>query len=137
VLAKVRHLIDSSAITKLAHPTVADVLIPLIDAGTAATCGVIDLSLLANMHEPADLSLVATIRAAAFQWLPTEDQDFRRALAVQALLAETGKQLPPWPELVVAAVAERHGVAVLHCSSGYDVIGKVTGQEMRWAAEGH
>ena len=62
---------------------------------------------------------------ASFHWLPTNDEDFRRALEVQTLL--TGA-LVPWTLLVVAAVAERHQVTLLHDEPAFDQIAKVTGQ---------
>lgn len=38
----------------------------------------------------------------------------------------------PIPDLVIAATAEHHDVAVLHYDSDFDVIADVTGQPMRW-----
>jgi predicted nucleic acid-binding protein len=60
------------------------------------------------------------------------DGDLRRAVQVQALVAETGQRLTGWPALVVAAVAERHRVSVLHYDADFDLIAKVSGQDTRW-----
>ena len=36
------------------------------------------------------------------------------------------------PDLLVAAVAERAHVTVLHCDADYDLVAQVTGQPLRW-----
>jgi predicted nucleic acid-binding protein len=36
------------------------------------------------------------------------------------------------PDLLIAAVAERERVTVLHYDGGYDRIAQVTGQPVRW-----
>jgi predicted nucleic acid-binding protein len=61
--------------------------------------------------------------------LHTLDADHIRAQAVYAELLDDGLCVS-WPKLVVAAVAERDGVAVLHHDDVFDLIGKVTGQPM-------
>jgi hypothetical protein len=128
----VRWLVDSSAITRLVHAEVAEVLGPLVDAGQVGTCGVVDLRLYARVRDLTALPTVSAARSAAFHWLAMADQDFRRALEVQALLAGHGQQVAGWPCLLVAAVAERHRVAVLHYDEDFDLITKVTGQGVQW-----
>ena len=59
-------------------------------------------------------------------------QDIRRALDTQAALAERGPHRVGWPHLVTAAVAERHGVTLLHYRADYDLIAEVTGQPVEW-----
>ncbi len=52
-----------------------------------------------------------------------------RAVQVQALLADQGQRRPPSvPDLLVAAVAERAGLTVLHVDKDFDLIAGVTGQ---------
>jgi hypothetical protein len=126
----VRYLVDTSAILQLGHEDVATVLEPLLTAGHLATCGVIDLKLYAMIRSSGDLAHVRAIRAASFQWLATNDEDFLRALQVHAELAEQGQHDVGWPELVVAAVALRHGVTVLHCNGDFERIAGVTGQRV-------
>src|SRR5262249_22574455 len=107
-MTDVRWLVDSSAISRLVRAEAAELLGPLLDAGQVGTCGVIDLRLYARLRDLAVLPTVSSVRAASFHWLAMEDQDFRRALEVQALLAEHGQRLAGGPGLLVAAVAERH-----------------------------
>jgi predicted nucleic acid-binding protein len=127
-----RILVDTSALSRLAWPEVAAVLSPLIEAGTIATCGVIEMGLLSLLRDPADAHEIRTSRAAAFPWLATEDADLRRALAVQALLVDGHQHPISWPALMIAAVAERHQVAMLHYDPALAVIAKVTGQPAEW-----
>src|SRR5262249_16066825 len=51
---------------------------------------------------------------------------------VHAELAEQGQHHVAWPDLIVAAVAERHQVTVLHYNPAFALIAKVTGQHVEW-----
>jgi predicted nucleic acid-binding protein len=52
-----------------------------------------------------------------------------RAVQVQALLADQAKhRAPAVPDLLVAAVAERLGLTVLHLDKDFDTIATITGQ---------
>ena len=39
-------------------------------------------------------------------------------------------------DLVIAAVAERHRVAIMHYDADYDLIATVTGQQAEWVPRG-
>jgi len=55
----------------------------------------------------------------------------RRAIEVQMALADQGShRAPSVPDLLIAAVAERSGLTVLHCDKDFDLIADVTGQSM-------
>ena len=129
-MALERFLVDASAIAWWSCAEVAQRLDVLAAAGVVDTCGVVDLQLLGMVHDPQTYTKVAALRGAAFKPLDTSEADFRRAAQVQALLVAGGESGVAWPLLVVAAVAERHGVTVLHGDARYDLIGKVTGQGM-------
>jgi predicted nucleic acid-binding protein len=136
MLTNALYLVDSSAIVRLGEPEVAAVLEPLVARGLVATCGVVDLELFGRVADADDRAQIAATRAAAFHWLPTTDDDLRRALEVQALVAAGHTpQRAGWPPLVVAAVAERHGHVVLHSSPDFDGITKVTGQTVEWVGK--
>jgi predicted nucleic acid-binding protein len=129
------HLADTSALARLRHPAVAAVLGPLIEAGLVATCGVIEFEIGWAARSGADLDQVRTDRDVGYEWLPTLDEDWRRALAVQAALWHSGQvRAVGLPDLLVAAVAERERVTVLHYDSDYDLIAKITSQPARWVA---
>jgi len=93
-----------------------------------ASCGVVELRLLGALRDAGTYATVAGLRRQAFKLLEMNEADVRRALEVQALLVERREYGIPWPALLVAAVAERHGVTVLHSNPCYDVVVGVTGQ---------
>jgi predicted nucleic acid-binding protein len=130
--AVARYLADTSAITRFPHTEVAAELGPLVADGVLATCGVIDLELRYSARGSAAYTRIAATRRESFAWLSTEDIDLHRALAIQTELAERGLHRTAWPELLIAAVAERHGVTVLHYDAEYDLIAEITGQSVAW-----
>jgi predicted nucleic acid-binding protein len=69
---------------------------------------------------------------AAYEWLPTHDEDWRRAPGAQAALWRGGQvRVVGFPHLLTAAVAERERVTVLHYNSDFDLIARVTGQPVQ------
>ncbi len=131
--AVARYLADTSALARLRHPQVAEVLGPLIEAGLVATCGVIEFELAWATRTAAEFNELRTDRDLGYEWLATHDEDWRRALEVQAVLWRGGQMRSVGlPDLLVAAVAERERVTVLHYDADYEIIAKVTGQAIRW-----
>jgi len=128
-----RFLVDTSAWIRYPEPAVGARLDELSAAGQLATCGLVDLQLLGVLRDAGTYATVAAMRRAALTVLEMNEADTRRALEVQALLVERGEYGTPWAALVVAAVAERCGMAVLHCDACYDVIASTTGQASEWA----
>jgi len=132
-MAVASHLVDKSAYGRLHLPPVYDALEPLITRGLVAVCGTTALELLYSAQSFVDHAKIADALGAAFEWLPTEDVDFRRACQVSAELAETSKHRAVGvADLIIAAVAERHRVTVLHYDADYDLIAEVTGQPAEW-----
>jgi predicted nucleic acid-binding protein len=130
------HLADTSALARLGRPEVAAALGPLIEAGLVATCGVIEFELGWATRTSAEFDQVRADRDAGYEWLATHDQDWHRALNVQATLWRTGRvRAVGFPDLLVAAVAERERVTLLHYDSDYDLIAGVTGQPMQWVVQ--
>ncbi len=103
-------LADATALVRYAEPAVAAGLLPLLVLGEVATCAAVNYEL---------GSLVG---------------DNESASALVAALRRQGQPYLPWSRLVVAAVAERYSATVLHDTSDYDLISKVTGQTMEWVA---
>jgi predicted nucleic acid-binding protein len=130
------HLADTSALARLGRPEVAAALGPLIEAGLVATCGVIEFELGWATRTSAEFDQVRADRDAGYERLATHDQDWHRALDVQATLWRTGRvRAVSFPDLLVAAVAERERVTLLHYDSDYDLIAGVTGQPMQWVVQ--
>jgi predicted nucleic acid-binding protein len=112
---------------------VAAVLVPLIESGVVATCGVIEFELGWATRSSAEFDQVRADRDAGYEWLATHDEDWRRALDVQAALWPGGRmRAVGLPDLLIAAVAERERVTVLHYCSDYELIAQVTGQPVHW-----
>jgi predicted nucleic acid-binding protein len=128
-----RYLADKSALARLRHPSVSAVLAPLILAGDVATCGIIELEILYSARSHADFARTRATRARAFPALPVLQADFDRAIAVMEALALRGQhRAVGLPDLLIAAVAERAQVTVLHYDADYDLVAAVTGQPTHW-----
>ncbi len=128
----VRYLVDVSAVTKMTDPPVAARLGPLVEAGVVDACIMTTIELVAAVDDLQRLPTVVALHQAAFAHLDTTEADLRRAAAVQLALAEQGYRLPRSAPLVVAAIAERHRVVVLHHDTSFDLIAKVTRQNTEW-----
>jgi predicted nucleic acid-binding protein len=73
----------------------------------------------------------------AVRLLSTTPDDWRRALVVHRMLAESGpghQRSVRLVDLIVAAVAERHRYPIAHVDRDYDRIAGLTGQPVRWVA---
>ncbi|HUC58658.1 MAG TPA: PIN domain nuclease [Streptosporangiaceae bacterium] len=131
--AVARCIADTSALARLRHPAVANALGPLIEAGLVATCGVIEFELGWATRNPAEFRQLRADRDLGYEWLPTLDEDWHRALNVQAALWDAGRiRAVGFPDLLIAAVAEREGVTILHYDSDYDYIAAISGQPAQW-----
>jgi len=127
------HLADTSALARLHRSAVAAVLGPLIEAGLVATCGVVEFELGWATRTGAEFDEVRADRGEGYEWLATRDEDWHRALDVQAVLWHTGRvRAVGFPDLLIAAVAERELVTLLHYNSDYDLVAEVTSQPMQW-----
>jgi hypothetical protein len=127
------YLAGTSALARMRHPAVAAVLVPLIEAGLVGTCGVIEFELGWATRSSEEFDQVRADREAGYEWLATHDEDWRRALEVQGRLWRGGRmRAVGLPDLLVAAVAERERVTVLHYDGDYDFISEVTSQPAQW-----
>lgn len=128
-------LVDTSALV-LAKRN-ADVRVWLTEAAVrdeVAICPVIALEYLMGArtaHDYAQLELALD----AFRALPIEPADWTQARSVHRDLASSGaghQRSVRIPDLLIAAVAERNGLAVVHYDEDYDRIAAITGQPTRW-----
>jgi predicted nucleic acid-binding protein len=125
---------DKSALVRLGQPQ-AIWLVEQILGGNVARCGIIDLELYYSATSHRDLVRLRSDREAAFAHVDTGEQDLRRAAAVLEELSRSGHhRAVRLPDLVIAAVAERHGLTVVHYDADFDHIRRVTDQPMRWLA---
>ena len=126
-------LVDSSALNRLGHPSVTAVLAPLIEQARVATTGVLNLEALYSATSPADYERLWSYRTTVFEYLDTDERDVQRALEVQRALAERSSHRgAKLPDLLIAAVAERERITVLHYDADFDLIASVTDQPVEW-----
>lgn len=117
------------------HPAVRDRLGPIIEAGEAATCAIIDLEVLFSARNRQDHDVIRRRRSLAYDSVPIDDSVLERAIDIQAELARSGRHRLPIPDLIIAAAAEAAGLIVLHYDHDYDLIAEVTGQPVEWVVE--
>ena len=128
------YLIDKSALARMEHPRVRARVGPLIEAGEAATCAIIDLEVLYSTRNRSDHMRTRLRRELAYRRIELTEAIFERAIEVQGLLAGRGQHRLPIPDLVIAAAAEADRMAVLHYDSDFDTIAVVTQQDVEWVA---
>jgi predicted nucleic acid-binding protein len=111
---------------------VATRLIPLLEAGEVAVSGVLELELLYSARSHADF-LAVRDELRGYPRLEFVEADFGRAADVMEVLARRGQhRAAGLPDLLQAALAERHGVTLLHYDADFDVIAAVTHQAADW-----
>lgn len=127
------YLADKSALARMRHPAVASRLEPLITLGEVATCGLVELEVLWSARGWRELRETRRERALAFPYLTTVEDDFVRAIEVMTELARRRlHRTASIPDLLIAAVAERSDLTVLHYDRDFDRIAAVTGQPTEW-----
>ncbi len=127
-----RYLADKSALARMNQVAVATRLGPLLVGGDVATCAIVDLEILFSARTHSELVRIRAERAA-FPGLLMDQRDFDRAVDVMDGLARTGHHRAAGiPDLLIAAVAERHRLTVLHYDKDFDVIAGVTKQPVEW-----
>jgi len=69
----------------------------------------------------------------ALPWAAIDDAVERRAVDAQRQLARTGHHRLPPVDILLAALADRHGLGILHYDRDYDLIAART--DLRFASE--
>jgi predicted nucleic acid-binding protein len=126
-------LADKSALARRqTRAQVREALDPLLLEGEVATCGIVDLEMLYSASSRSNYRATAK-SLRGMPRAPLDEGCIQRALEVQAMLAERSQhRAVPLPDLLVAACAERAGLAVLHYDADFDRIAKLTGQRVQW-----
>lgn len=132
---KARFLIDKSALARMPLAPVRARLAPIIEAGEAATCGIVDMEVLYSARNHEEYVRIRQRRWLAYESVPITEETFRHALAVQEKLARSGRHRVPIPDLLIAAAAAAAGLTILHYDRDYDLIAEVTGQPVEWVVE--
>ena len=128
------YLIDKSALARMQDPRVQARLAPVIAAGEAATCAIIDLEVLYSTRNRDEHARTRARRQLAYRNVELTDAIFQRAIDVQGMLATRGHHRLPIPDLIIAAAAEAAGMTILHYDADFETIAAVTRQETEWVA---
>jgi predicted nucleic acid-binding protein len=132
-VAVATHLADKSALARMDNVAVARRLGPMIEAGSVGTCGIIELEVRFSARSHPEYEQISYDRALGYESFPMPDEIWDRALQVQAVLSERGQlRAVKFPDLLIAATAERHRLAVIHYDADYDLIAGVTDQDCEW-----
>lgn len=127
-----RYLADTSVWARMTERDVYHAVLPLLERGLVATCGIVDLEVLYSTRGGDDHLRVRDQRRG-MGWMPMPDEVWDRAIEVQGLLARNGRHRgAALPDLLVAATAERHDATVLHYNADYDLIAEITEQPTQW-----
>ena len=126
------YLIDKSALARMQHLRVQARVGPIIEAGEAATCAIIDLEVLYSTRNQDEHARTRARRELAYRRVALTEAIFRRAIDVQGMLAGRGRHRLPIPDLIIAAAAEAAAMTVLHYDADFDAISAVTSQPMEW-----
>lgn len=125
-MGRLTHLLDNSVHARLASPTVARQFLDLQAEGRVARCGILHVEALFSARDPRRMH-EQLVRALPL--VPTHQADFERACEVMLLLADRGQHRAVGAaDLVLAAVAERAHLTVLHYDRDFEHIAAVTGQ---------
>jgi predicted nucleic acid-binding protein len=72
-------------------------------------------------------------RAQAFTSVATTQADFDRTMDIMEQLARRGLHRSVGiPDLLIAAVAERNNLTIIHYDADFESVAAVTGQPMQW-----
>lgn len=132
---RARYLIDKSALARMPLAPVRSRLAPIIEAGEAATCSIIDLEVLYSARNAEDHERIRQRRSLAYHSVPITETILQRAVDIQGELARSGRHRVPIPDLIIAAAAEAFGLTLLHYDHDYDLIAEVTRQPVEWVVE--
>ena len=122
---RARYLVDKSALARMPIEAVRSRLAPIIEAGEAATCAIVDLEVLFSARNYEEHERIRRRRSLAYDSVPITESTLQRAIDVQAEL----------PDLIIAAAAEAAGLIVLHYDRDYDLIAEITHQPTEWVVE--
>jgi len=107
-----------------------------LEDGKIAVCDMVVFELLWSARDIADFQAMETALLAC-PWLSIEPRDWDEARRIFRELAARGPlhhRQVKIPDLLIAAVAARHAMTLIHYDADYDTIASVTGQSTRWAA---
>lgn len=127
-------LVDTSVLTRLPNSEVRAAVAPLAAQGRVGRCTMSDLETGFSARNANEWD--ALQRAlGAFPLVDVVSSDFDQAKESQRALAALGLKGRKVPDLIIAAVALRMELTVLHYDRDFELIEQVTGQPTKWIVE--
>jgi predicted nucleic acid-binding protein len=128
------YLADKSALVRVGLADAGWLATEIMD-GNVRRSSMTDLEIFYSATSHRALVEVIEERHAAFRVVDTQQEDWDRAVEVMTMLAKDGKHRSVGiPDLLIAAIAERHLLTLVHYDSDFDHVAEVTGQPTRWLA---
>lgn len=128
-------LVDTSALVLgVRDPRVRVWLTDAVAKDELGLCDMVALEYLMGARTADDYARLE-LALSGFGWVETEPGDWRRAREVHRGLAGQGaghQRSVRIPDLLIAAIAERVGLPLVHYDEDYDRIAAITGQATRW-----
>ncbi len=132
-LTAARWLVDTSAISRLHHSKVADVLHPLMTAGLLGVSLVTELEVGYSARSTEHFRLIREKLLDRLLPVAIPLRAEGRARQVQTELVARGQhRSASVADLLVAATAELERLTVLHYDADFETIAEVTGQRTEW-----
>ncbi|MFG2682325.1 PIN domain nuclease [Streptomyces sp. NPDC048392] len=132
---KGRYLIDKSALARRGKPAVRARLDALDRDGLLALCAPTEYEVLYSARGKREALRLRTL-LRGFDYVPCNDEEFERALAIQALALNAGfHRALSLADVLIAASAERHRATVLHYDGDFDMIASVSGLQAEWVVD--
>ena len=128
-------LADTSVWARIGKPAMAW-FASAVEDGRIAVCDQVTMEVLFSARDATDFQATEGALLAC-PWLSVESRDWDEARRVFRALADQGPlhhRQVRIPDLLIAAVAARNDLMLVHYDADYDVIVSVTGQRTRWAA---
>lgn len=93
----------------------------------------LEIEALYSARNPEDYEKLRSVRLAIFTYLEAEETDWQTALTIQReLAAKSQHRGPKVPDLLIAAIAQRYDLTLIHYDSDFDRIAESTGQGAEW-----
>lgn len=130
------HLLDTSVITRVSHgkPLVKEALKALKDSvggANIARCAMTDLEYCFSAENERQWDMRAK-DLSVYASIAVESTDFTTALDLQRELARVGLAKRKAPDLIIAAVAIRKDLTLVHYDADFDHIAKVSQLKHQW-----
>ena len=129
------YLADTSVFSRMSRPLVGAAVRPLAAAGSIALCAPVVFELGFSARNASDHEAIMS-RLDAFEAVPVTAADHARAISIQGQLAVRGwHRAISLVDALVAALADAHGLVILHYDADFELVAEITGQPHQWVVE--